>query len=126
MTVNKDGQIFIADETGRDRSRCAKEDLVNAITARGAAKNPGAGLIVKGDKDADFGDVADVMDALGRVQDDPLQPDDGAEAGQDRGSPGEAKRVTKWLAYSRQKANQKPKPRSGCAEPQAASASAST
>lgn len=63
LTVNKDGQMFISSEKVTDAQELRKEDLFSAITAwRG--KNPNAAIILKGDKAASFGPVADVMDAL--------------------------------------------------------------
>lgn len=62
VTVNKTGKIYISDEMGQT-VEVPKADLVAAInTFRN--KNLLARMILKGDKDADFGPVADVMDAF--------------------------------------------------------------
>jgi biopolymer transport protein ExbD len=63
VTVNKSGEIFISDENLLSTQQVAKEDLVSAILTW-RAKNPAAVVIVKGDKDVDYGAVADVMEAL--------------------------------------------------------------
>jgi biopolymer transport protein ExbD len=67
MTVNRDNEIFISSEQSVEVERLTKDELFDAIVAwRG--RNPGAVVILKGDKDADFGTVSDVMDALARAK----------------------------------------------------------
>lgn len=67
MTVNRDNEIFISSEQSAEVERLEKDELFDAIVAwRG--RNPGAVVILKGDKDADFGTVSDVMDALARAK----------------------------------------------------------
>ena len=62
ITVNKNDRIFIGDESGAS-GEVPQNEIINAIvTAR--SRRPGARLIVKGDKDAKYGLIADVMDAL--------------------------------------------------------------
>lgn len=63
VTVNKDGEIFMSNEDLSATQLVAKEDLVAAILTW-RAKNPAAVVVVKGDKEVDYGTVADVMDAL--------------------------------------------------------------
>lgn len=63
LTLNAAGEIFISDENLSMTQQVAKEDLVSAITTW-RAKNPAAVVVVKGDKEADYGTVADVMNAL--------------------------------------------------------------
>ena len=63
LTLNKEGEIYISDENLSQTALVAKEDLVSAITTW-RAKNPAAVVIVKGDKESDYGTVADVMNAL--------------------------------------------------------------
>jgi biopolymer transport protein ExbD len=63
LTVNKEGEIFISDEDLSQTNLVAKADLVNAILTW-RAKNPAAVVILKGDKDSDYGTMADVMNAL--------------------------------------------------------------
>jgi biopolymer transport protein ExbD len=67
MTVNRDNEIFISSEQSAEVERLEKDELFDAIVAwRG--RNPGAVVILKGDKDADFGTVSDVMEALARAK----------------------------------------------------------
>lgn len=62
ITANKSGKIFIGDESGA-AGEVPREEIVNAIvTAR--SRRPAARVIVKGDKDAEYGIIADIMDAL--------------------------------------------------------------
>jgi len=63
LTVNSAGEVFISDENLSQTVQVEKVDLVKAILTW-RAKNPAAVVVVKGDKDVDYGDVADVMDAL--------------------------------------------------------------
>ena len=63
LTVNRTGQMFISSETGRDIQELAPDTALDAIVNwRGI--NPGAVVVVKGDKDAPFGAMADLMDTL--------------------------------------------------------------
>ncbi len=63
LTVNSAGEVFISDENLSQTMQVDKADLVKAILTW-RAKNPAAVVVVKGDKDVDYGGVADVMDAL--------------------------------------------------------------
>lgn len=63
LTVNKDGETYISDEDLSQTNLVGKEDLVNAINTW-RAKNPAAVVVVKGDKEGEYGDVSDVMNAL--------------------------------------------------------------
>jgi biopolymer transport protein ExbD len=63
LTVNKAGEVFISDEHLSESRLVAKADLVKAILTW-RTKNPGAAVVVKGDKDVDYGSVSTVMDAL--------------------------------------------------------------
>ncbi|MBD3161376.1 MAG: hypothetical protein GF346_04150, partial [Candidatus Eisenbacteria bacterium] len=62
VTVNKQGRTFIGDETGAT-GEVPEGELLNALVSA-RSRRPGARVIVKGDKNADFGFIADVMDAL--------------------------------------------------------------
>ncbi len=62
LTVTKDGKIYIGDESGRVKA-VPPEDLKNMIVEARKVRSK-ARIIVKGDKTANFGVVADVMDAL--------------------------------------------------------------
>jgi len=63
LTVNKEGEIFISDEDLSQTNLVAKEDLVSAITSW-RVKNPAAVVVLKGDKESDYGTIADVMNSL--------------------------------------------------------------
>jgi biopolymer transport protein ExbD len=63
LTVNKAGETFISNENLSQTMQVDKADLVKAVLTW-RAKNPAAVVVVKGDKDVNYGDVADVMDAL--------------------------------------------------------------
>lgn len=63
FTVNKTGQVFVSTENVAETQEVAQEDLLAAITAW-RSQNPSAVVILKGDRDADFGAVANLMDAL--------------------------------------------------------------
>ncbi len=63
LTVNKAGEMFIGTERATDTQQVAKDDLVSAIV-NWRSLNPNAVVILKGDRDADFGVVSDVMNAL--------------------------------------------------------------
>lgn len=62
ITVNKSGRMFIGDETGA-AGEVPEGEMLNAIVSA-RSRRPGARVIVKGDKNTDFGFIADVMDAL--------------------------------------------------------------
>jgi biopolymer transport protein ExbD len=62
LTVNKQGEIFIGDESGATSS-IPKGELNEAILGM-RSRRPTAHIIVKGDREADFGPISDVMDAL--------------------------------------------------------------
>jgi biopolymer transport protein ExbD len=62
LTVNKEGEIFIGDESGATAA-VPKGELNDAILSA-RTRRPGAHIIVKGDRAADFGAISDVMDAL--------------------------------------------------------------
>jgi biopolymer transport protein ExbD len=63
LTVNAAGEIYISDENLSQTTLVPLESLVNAITTW-RSRNPAAVVVVKGDKGADYGTVADVMNAL--------------------------------------------------------------
>lgn len=63
LTVNKDGETYISDEDLSKTNLVDKADLVNAILTW-RAKNPAAVVVLKGDKEGEYGDMADVMNAL--------------------------------------------------------------
>ena len=62
ITANRNGRIFIGDESGQ-AGEVPRDELMTAIvTAR--SRRPVARVIVKGDKDTEYGLIADIMDAL--------------------------------------------------------------
>lgn len=63
LTVNKAGEIFISDENLSQTQQVLKADLQKAILTW-RAKSPAAIVVVKGDKDVNYGSVADIMNAL--------------------------------------------------------------
>ena len=67
LTVNRTGQVFISSEKADDTQELAPDNVVEAIVSwRG--RNPHAVVVLKADKDADFGVVADLMDALAQAK----------------------------------------------------------
>jgi biopolymer transport protein ExbD len=67
LTVNRTGQMFISSETGRDIQELAPDNVLEAIV-NWRGRNPGAVVVVKGDRDAPFGAMADLMDALAQAK----------------------------------------------------------
>lgn len=65
LTVNRTGQMFISGDTGRDLTELAPDNALAAIV-QWRERNPGAVVVVKGDKDASFGAMADLMDTLAK------------------------------------------------------------
>ena len=63
LTVNREGRLFISSEVGTDVQEVPPGESFNAITAW-RSRNPGAVVVLKGDRDASFGVVADLMNAL--------------------------------------------------------------
>jgi len=63
LTVNNVGEIYISDENLSQTQLVPLESLVSAITTW-RSKNPAAVVVVKGDKESDYGTIADVMNAL--------------------------------------------------------------
>ena len=59
ITVTKQGKFFIGDETGQ-ATEIEEENLARAVVEE-RVKNPGARVLVKGDKETEFGLIADVM-----------------------------------------------------------------
>jgi len=63
LTVNKAGETYISTEDLSKTNLVAKADLTNAILTW-RARNPAAVVVLKGDRDGTYGDMADVMNAL--------------------------------------------------------------
>lgn len=66
VTVNKEGKIFIGDESGR--AALVPPDQIQEAILSARGRRPGALIILKGDKDVNYGAVADVIDALQRTK----------------------------------------------------------
>ena len=67
VTVNKQSEIYISNERATEGQQVRPAELFDAIvTWRG--RSPGSVVILKGDKDADFGTISDVMDALAKAK----------------------------------------------------------
>jgi len=67
LTITRAGEIFLSTERVLDAQAVLPSDLMNAIvTWRGMY--PDAVVIVKGDRDAPFGIMADVMDTLAEAK----------------------------------------------------------
>lgn len=62
LTVNKNGEFFIGDESGAT-AQVQKDGLNEAILSM-RTRRPTAHIIVKGDRGAEFGAISDIMDAL--------------------------------------------------------------
>jgi biopolymer transport protein ExbD len=63
LTLNKQGQLYISSEAGNDIQEVPRPAMLEAILAW-RSRNPNAVVVLKGDRDANFGAVADLMDAL--------------------------------------------------------------
>jgi biopolymer transport protein ExbD len=67
LTVTRDGRILVSSEAGTDAQELERGNLVDAIVAW-RSRNPDAVVVVKGDRDAEFGTVSDLMTALGEAK----------------------------------------------------------
>jgi biopolymer transport protein ExbD len=67
LTVNRTGNVFISTERGIDVQEIPKETLKEAILDW-RSRHPASIVILKGDRDAPFGPVADLMDALAEAR----------------------------------------------------------
>jgi biopolymer transport protein ExbD len=65
--VNREGEVYISSESGRDIQELAPENLLQAVVDW-RERNPNAVMVVKGDRAADFGVIADVMDVLAEAK----------------------------------------------------------
>jgi len=63
VTLNREGRLFLSSERGSDAVEIAKENVLQSLVAW-RSRNPGAVVIVKGDRDVPFGEVSDLMNAL--------------------------------------------------------------
>ncbi len=62
ITVTKQGKYYIGDETGK-ADEVTREELFRKVLEE-RARNQGARVLVKGDKQVEFGLIADVMDIM--------------------------------------------------------------
>jgi biopolymer transport protein ExbD len=67
LTLNKEGRLFISSELGNDIMEVPREQALDAIVTW-RSRNPSAVVILKGDRDAPFGEIADLMDALANAK----------------------------------------------------------
>lgn len=67
LTVNEEGLVYISSAAGFDAVEVPQEALFDAIVTW-RTQNPAAVVVVKGDRDADFGIVADLMDVLAETK----------------------------------------------------------
>jgi biopolymer transport protein ExbD len=67
LTLNREGQLFISSEAGNDIQEVPRESALEAILAW-RSRNPAAVVVLKGDRDAPFGEIADLMDALAEAK----------------------------------------------------------
>jgi biopolymer transport protein ExbD len=93
LTVNRTGQMSISSENVADAQEMAPDNALATIV-QWRERNPGARVVIKGDKDASFGAMADLMDTLAKAKtlrfnlmtdlrkaDDQPGPDGGAAGG---------------------------------------------
>lgn len=67
LTVNREGRVFISSESGTDAEEISTGGALASIVAW-RSRNPAAVVVVKGDKDAEFGTVADLMSTLAEAK----------------------------------------------------------
>jgi biopolymer transport protein ExbD len=65
ITVTRQGKFYIGDESGK-ATEIAREELAMKVFEE-RAKNRTARVLVKGDKETEFGLIADVMDIMQRT-----------------------------------------------------------
>ena len=88
FTVNREGRIFVSSEKANDIQEVPEDQIFDAIVAW-RSKNPSAVIIVKGDKDAAFGQLNQLMTRLAEAKaarfnlmtDVKRQPKEGARPG---------------------------------------------
>lgn len=67
LTVNAEGRVFISSDGALDTQEVAPDDVLGAVLAS-RSRQPDAVVVLKGDKDAAFGTISDVMDALAEAR----------------------------------------------------------
>jgi biopolymer transport protein ExbD len=67
LTVNREGRVYISSERGVDAQELMPTEALKAIVDW-RSRNPAAVVVLKGDKDASFGAVADLMDSLAEAK----------------------------------------------------------
>jgi len=63
LTVTREGRVFISSANVADTQELSETEVLNAILTW-RSRNPDAIVIVKGDRDASFGAISDLMDSL--------------------------------------------------------------
>jgi biopolymer transport protein ExbD len=67
VTVNREGRYFISGENAALAVEVPREDIFNAVVSW-RTRNPGAVVVLKGDRAAPFRDVADLMDTFAEAK----------------------------------------------------------
>jgi biopolymer transport protein ExbD len=67
LTVNREGRVYISSERGTDAVEIGTENALDAVVTW-RSRNPGAVVVLKGDKDASFGVISDVMNTLSEAK----------------------------------------------------------
>ena len=67
LTVSREGRIFISSERGTDAQEITVDNALDAVVAW-RSRNPGAVVLLKGDKDASFGTISDIMTTLSEAK----------------------------------------------------------
>jgi biopolymer transport protein ExbD len=67
LTVSREGRLFISSEKGTDAQEITLDNALEAVVTW-RSRNPGAVVLLKGDKDAAFGTVSDVMNTLSEAK----------------------------------------------------------
>ncbi len=65
LTLNRTGQLFISGENQADVQELAPDNMLQALV-QWRERNPGSVVVVKGDRDAPFGAMSDLMDTLAK------------------------------------------------------------
>lgn len=65
LTLNRTGQLFISGENQADVQELAPDNMLAALV-QWRERNPGSVVVVKGDRDAPFGAMSDLMDTLAK------------------------------------------------------------
>lgn len=67
ITVTEDGRFYFSSESGRDAVEVPADSVFDAVVDW-RTRNPSAVVVLKGDRDAEFGVMADLMDVLAEAK----------------------------------------------------------